>query len=524
MGLSFKDVIDINLWRPNSPAPAATGAGQSLISDLRNDITKDPYLFLLRSATVLDCYDPTTDEWLSLISPALAGTFGAGAQGVYHPSQGPRGVLAAGSTTGKVILSTALPAAVGVNQLANRGDGVGFKIRINGNAGGSSGKVEERIIVANTAGTTPTIWVDAPFVSTFIAGDAYEIHSGRIFFLNAGTLAAGMWKYYDRACNVMSGNLATASLPATVAGDSDLVALSEEYVPNSRKIGEGYIVGTGSYDGASKLCLTATAIAAGTITGQATGGDAGVLVNQYRNFCQIRIVEDTVNVTAVGQRRRIVSHTVGPSAVYTLASNWTVTPSENCKFVIENFDDYIILMTTQAAVFNYDITGNVWSTAIWAAAAAAGAAGITIAHCWGIDPDVNVNVGQGCIYRIRGGGVATIDVFDMTNGVTGTWSADIAYGHKGLTLFTTGTSGIYDPATLGGRLLHLDVNGTQRGARFDMKNRVLDAETYIRMTQGAAVVGRKMGLALAIDGTTKIGFVYKLLHTLPNLYSLAATR
>ena len=43
--------------------------------------------------------------------------------------------------------------------------------------------------------------------------------------LSAGTLAAGVWKYYDIATNSYSGNLATTNLPATINSDSNAVAL-----------------------------------------------------------------------------------------------------------------------------------------------------------------------------------------------------------------------------------------------------------------------------------------------------------
>jgi alpha-L-fucosidase 2 len=48
---------------------------------------------------------------------------GAGACPIFVPSAGPSGALAAWATTTQGALSTALPAAVGINQLANRGDG-----------------------------------------------------------------------------------------------------------------------------------------------------------------------------------------------------------------------------------------------------------------------------------------------------------------------------------------------------------------------------------------------------------------
>lgn len=181
--LGFKDIIDQPTWRPSSPLPTATAAGGAVTYDMRNDSTlRTPLNYYLASATLLYAYSPSNDEWLQLGSPALTGTFGAGAAAVFHPSQGPRGTIATGGTTTQFTLTTALPAAVAVNQLANNGNGTGgFTIRVIGNAAGSSGKIEERRIIANTAGTTPTITLESALTFSPILGDAYEILSGRVF-------------------------------------------------------------------------------------------------------------------------------------------------------------------------------------------------------------------------------------------------------------------------------------------------------------------------------------------------------
>lgn len=59
-------------------------------------------------------------------------------------------------------------------------------------------------------------------------------------------------------------------------------------------------------------------------------------------------MQDTVNPTAVGQRRNIASHTAGPSAVYTVSSNWPVQLSASAVFVIENNGDRILLWPPRA--------------------------------------------------------------------------------------------------------------------------------------------------------------------------------
>lgn len=450
---------------------------------------------------------------MSLGSPALTGTFGGGAAMVMHPTQGPRGVLAAGNTTSSVVLSTALPAAVGANQLANRGDGVGYTIRIIGNAAGSSGKVEERTIIANTGGTAPTIFLDAPLTFTPATGDSYELRSGRLYMLSAGTLAAGMFKHYDIATNSYSGNLATTNLPATVATDTSMVALSEGHVPSDSVDG---ILG---YFGA----ITSAAGNTSTTLNSTTGVLPSTLfTNEYRNF-QIRIVEDTATPTAVGQRRRISSHTSGATSVWTVGTAWTVTPSATAKFVIENDDDKILLFQNQTAVYTYNITGNTWDTSTWAAAPAAGSNGVVAAHSHGIVRDVTGNARHSFIYRLRGGNTGTIDVLDIAGAATGVWATDIAYGNRS-TLFNTGTCGAQDPITNGGRYLYLNVSGQVRHLRFDMRNRVLEPWASLAYPAGAAANGSRLVMSWLFDGAYKLGFLSAHLSTSNSFFSVALQR
>ena len=213
--------------------------------------------------------------------------------------------------------------------MANKGNSNGFKIRIIGNSAGGSGKTEMRYIVGNTGGTTPTLYLDAPLSFTPQAGDAYEIRSGRLYMLSAGTLAAGCWKYYDIATNSMSANLPSRTCPRRWAPIPVSCALDESYVPFDGDPGEGYLRQPDRHgdrrDEHHRTCGRRR---------------CGVLLNEYRNF-QIRIVQDTVTPTAVGQRRNITSHTAGASPVYTVPA-WTVTPSANAIFVIENNGDRIL--------------------------------------------------------------------------------------------------------------------------------------------------------------------------------------
>jgi hypothetical protein len=480
-------------WRFTAAPLAASAAGSCVTWDARNSVRNIPFNYVLQNATTFNAYSPGADEFIPLGSPALTGTFGAGACAVMHPTQGPRGTITTGATTTSVVLSTALPAAVAINQLANRGDGVGFTIRIIGLA---AGKTEERVIVGNTAGTAPTILLDSALTFTPASGDLYEIRSGRVYMLSAGTLAAGMFKWYDVATNSFSGNLATTNLPATVGGDSSMIALSEGLVPSDAADSTvGYLGALTSAAGNTSTNLNLV------------GAPATLFANEYRNF-QVRIVSDSTTPAAVGQRRRITSHTGGASPSFTVPA-WTTTPSATATAVIENDDDKILLFTNQAFVYTYNITANTWDTSTWAAPVAGGAGTVAcLSH--GITRDTTGYARHSFIYRLRGGAGNQIDVLDIAGAATGSWSNDIAYGNKAQT-FTTGTCGAYDPITNGGRYLYLNANGTTRHLRFDVRNRVMEPFTTNPYPVGAAIVGGRLGMAWMFDGATKVAVLSELI-------------
>ena len=286
MANTFKKVIDQLVWRQVNPAPNAHAAASSMASDLRSDLSRNPFVYQTVSNTVLNRYNIVTKAWQPMASMALAGTFGAGAASAFVPSLGLVGTIAAGATTTSVVLSTALPTAVGVNMLANRGGSgeYGFKLRIIDTV---AGKTAERYITGNTAGTTPTIQVLSSFGFTPSSGARYEIIAGRLFSLGAGTVAANIWRSFEIASNTLSTGLSTTNLPATISTDSDIMVLDEQYTPYNCSPGDGMVKGAYNYDTGvvSRYALAATAAGASTITGQATLGDAIVAANEYRNYC-----------------------------------------------------------------------------------------------------------------------------------------------------------------------------------------------------------------------------------------------
>lgn len=522
--------LDFPMWRQLAPHPSiafapVSGASNAIFTcDLRSRDYADPLIYAhCNTNSQFATYNPVTNGWEPrAFSASLGGTHTGGGLGwVFVPSQGPSGTIASGATTRSFTLTTALPAAVNLNALANRGDGKGYIIRIIGNSAGGSGKIEERRIIGNTAGSTPTITVDAPFTFTPASGDRYELLSGAIFVLSTG--ASKAFSRHDIATSTTTAALSTTNLMATVgASFNDLLPLDEQYVPYDRYPGEGFVVdGSTVYDNTSgyvKKCLTATVAAAGSITGQATGGDSSLAAHQYRNF-QIRIVEDTSTPTAVGQRRRITGHTAGPSVVYTLASNWTVTPSNTAKFVIENDNDKLLFTSgSGTTVYNYNHAANSWDTTTWAVRGATPGSGTGTFQLFGINDPTN-NARHSLIYSLRctGTGGNPVDVLDIAGGTNGTWSSfSMTSSNFSTNLVPVSSNGaIYDPFTNNGRYLYfLGPTSTQAGPlnifRLDVLNRTLEGFTPVPTTLGpnSDNVGSKLSLKLIEDGATRLSVLF----------------
>lgn len=513
----FKKGIDRMMWVSSTPAPNAHATAINLASDLRNDASRHPYIYQLVSATSLNRYNIFSKAWNLVGSPGTQ-TLAAGAAMVFAPSFAAQGTIAVGATTTSIPLTTALPASVGVNMLAGRGglNDPGYRIRI---IGFTSGKIEERTVIGNTGGTTPTLLLDTALSFTPTSSDRYELLSGRLFMLSAGVIAANSWRAFDVATNSYADRTNTNLL--TIGTDSNLLCLDEQYTPFDAKPGEGMIAGDTTIDG--RKAITATASAASTITGRATGADSAVVANEYRNF-QIRIVEDTVTPAAVGQRRIIASHTAGPSAVYTLGAAWTTQPSASAKFVIE-YPNVIILRTATTTLFTYNysdatinngtnsIAANAWSTTYFAASSGAAAQGMMWMPSTGIRPDSAKNARHSFMYCWRGGQNA-IDLFDISNTITGTWTNAITYD-GGITASST-ISGCYSPFGNEGRMFYLNsyvASQVSQIFRFDVKNRVLAPYVATDEIQaGTASIGNRMACYAAIDGTDLYDIVFLQSH------------
>lgn len=522
----FKKVIDRHAWVQVPASPNAHAAGGGLASDLRSDVSRNPFVYQLVSTAAVNRFNIVSKSWSFVYNPGLATSgVAAGSSIAFVPSFGLVGTIAAGATTTRVTLSTALPTAVGVNMLANRGGSgeYGFKLRI---IDTTAGKTAERYIVANTGGTTPAIDVQSSFGFTPATGARYEIVAGRVYTLQAGAVTATTWRSFEVASNTLA-SLTNTGLP-TIATDSDILVLDEQYTPYDNNPGDGMIKGTYNYDTGlvARYALTATGSGASSLTGQASGGDASVVANEYRNF-QIRIVEDTGTPTAVGQRRVIASHTAGASPVYTLGTAWGVTPSTSAKFVIE-LPNLMLVRTagnTTTYTYNYmdatinngtnSITSGAWSTTYFGAGPGNNALGCMWMPSWGIQPDVARNSRHSFCYFFRGAS-ANLDLLDIAGSITGTWTGAIVYDGSPGTFPTTGSCGTYAPYENEGRMFYCNLyvaSAVNQMYRFDVQNRVLVPFVGTDQIQaGTAATGKRMASYCAIDDDQNYDVILLMNH------------
>lgn len=135
---------------------------------------------------------------------------------------------------------------------------------------------------------------------------------------------------------------------------------------------------------------------------------------------------------------------------------------------------------------------------------------------FGIQPDVGRNARHSFNYFFRGG-ASTLDVLDIANTITGTWTGAITYDGSPGAFPATGSSGCYSPCDNQGRMFYMNLytaSAVNQMFRFDVQNRVLSPYTPTDFLQsGTAAVGNRMASYAAIDGTDLYDVVLLLSHT-----------
>lgn len=441
-------ILNRKEWQTMTPAITATTAGAFVISPTG---LSRKYSMLVSSATVHYLYDHYEDDWLPIASGALGGTFGAGACGA-HLAWSITYTATGGSTTTLTVNS----ATHNIN-----GNVVGDEIEfLTGTAGNIGLRRTITAIETNIGTGTITITFNAA-PNSVANNDTFMVSSGSFFVMNAGTVAANIFKRYDIATGAWS-SLTTTGLPAAWGTDGRMV------IPYIR----------------SETFDSGTATSGSTTTLVCTG--KGWANDQWINY-QVRITGGT----GVGQKSRITDNT---SDTLTFAAGATIDATST--FVIEGDANAVYLLGNNAVtMYKYSISGNSWAT-VAPTVARAGAPIAGMSADWiGTTGDTNwadiTDIKNGrYIYSLRGG-TSVIDRFDISGGTNGAgaWTA-VTY-QPSLQTFATG-----DSTEWSGQYLYIAKEGTaaipQRIYKYDLIGNTVFPFNTDWYLGGAAVLGNKM--------------------------------
>lgn len=462
-----RKILDVKRWEFLSPAPVATAAG-AFIASSRHYKQRQLYV---QAAGVAYLYLPEEDGYVVLASPALAGTFGAGACGV-------AGAWSTGTTVGATTLTATAGTTTSITTNQTLAvDLRGYSVQIVG--GPNAGEI--KTIASNTIGANAVITFTAASGSAFSASTTYRLGTPVWYVLNAGTLAANIFKKYDYATNTWTA-LQQTGLPATIGTDSKLIS-TPSWIDTAIV---SFATGTATAGGASTLTNSAKAWT----------------TNQWANY-QIRITGGT----GAGQIRSIASNT---GTVITVSSAWATTPDATSTYSIEGNDDYLYYMGSNAVtLYRYSVATNTWTTlSPTAARGAAPGAGMSGHWIYGVtEADWNVEntyLNGRYIYSFRGAAGTGLDRYDIA---LNTWE-NISTYMPGIETFTTGSKYIYYKNDI-----FTQKDATGRWFRFNVPRREQVGFGTMTYTQGAAVAGDTAFDVIYKDGATEIVYLNMILNT-----------
>lgn len=446
--------LDRKQWEMCNYAPVITTVGSFVVSSNLHD----QYQYYITGTTLAYVYDPFEDGWMSLPSPAMGGTFGAGSCGARHP-WGPRGLATAGTTTS---FTTNLNIQRNLK---------GYSVRIL--AGPNAGQTVT--IKSNTVGTNAVITIDQTMGVAFTSASEFVLLTGRVWYLNAGTQGAATFKYYCTALNTWTA-AAFANLPATIATDGRLIA-TPGYL-------EDFAIGT-----ATSATGTTLVNSAKTWT-----------VNNWANY-QVRITAGT----GAGQIRSITSNTATTLTVPT----WTITPDATSQYVIEGNSDYLYFMGNAAVtLYRYSISANTW-TVLSPAVARAGAPGAGMSGQWVYQVTDTAWLNESnylngrYIYSFRGGSTVNLDRYDIA---LNTWEA-VTYSPAFETL-PSGTSYNYAGD-------YIYIHQTVPAGRFQKYNIAesrIEPFSQLWYAQSTIHLGDRLFDVVVTEGATKLRWLYVITH------------
>lgn len=475
--VNLRKILDRKVWESCTPSPTASAAGHFVVSTPSG--WPVPMSLFVQGTATHYLYLVEEDAYLDITTGAL-GAVAAGSCGTFHP-YGPTGTASAGSST---TITTTLTAVADLSR---------FKIRITAGTGAG----QERTIDYNTIGANSVVTVTSAWDVTPDNTSVYLILSGRFYCLGA-TGAAVVWKYYDYATNAWTTR-------STTSGPAAAWATSGRALASSGSLGSPVATGTATAGGATTL----------------TNSGKSWATNQWANS-QVRITAGT----GAGQVRTINSNT---GTALTVSAAWGTNPDATSVYAIEGNDDWIWVIGNNAVtLLRYAIngiagltattaqaTGDTWVTVSpGVARSGTAAAGCGWSRISGSDDprftDESAILNGRRIYSFRGGGVSTLDYYDIA---ANSWTSGVSYGNANVT-FTTGSDYCDDDG-----MIYIIKEATGRFFKFDVVGNTLWPHTTLQYTQGAAVAGDgKIFLHCYEDGATTICWLYNFRHTGTELF------
>ena len=452
-------------WENRTPCPTNSTAGSFITAD-KYDLLNGSKAFYVQSASVIYMYEGDEDSWIQLPASGLGGVFGAGACGEF------RALGAMGGTFNQTVTAGGVASLTTNKTIVRSLSGMRIRV-ISGTGLGFDGTV-----ISNTLGANSVITTSG---GTFSSDTVFQLFSGSLWFITAGTVGFGV---YDRATNTWTSR-SVVGLPAWGT--------------------DGQLIST---IGSVKEFITGTATAGASTTLTHSGKTWGT--NMWSNY-QIRIKSGT----GAGQIRTITSNT---GTVITVSTTWAINPDSTSTYAIEGNGDFMYLLGNNAVtLYRYTISTNSWAT-LTPIAARAGVMGAGGTASWidsvqGWDNETLINHNQAgtifkqngrYIYSFRGAGVSTLDVYDIA---ANTWVSGLPYGNQQET-FTTGTH----CCDLDGNV-YIQKENTGRFFKFDVGRNLLISLSTNVTPQGAVLTGNRMFILPYIDGATEINFLYSVIHT-----------
>lgn len=478
MALTQKNIAGVHSkqFEQLTPAPVATSAGSFTVAE--DHTGRSNLVLFMSSATVHYLWHNDEQGWTQIPSGALAGTFGAGACGQYHPWSIVYTATGGSTTTVTVALNTH-----NINGLA-----VGKTIEFLNSSNIGLRRTVTEIRTGGVAGNTITLTLDTALPNAVANTNTFRLTTGRFFVLNAGTLASGSFRSFDLGTMAWQASHTITGLPATWGTDGSLELAYSFDTPFA----------TGTAESATGTTLTDSDKSWGT--------------NQWVNST-IRITGGT----GVGQTRVITANT----ATQVTVATWTTNPDATSTYEIEGDENFLYLVGNNAVtMYKYNISANTWATV----APTAARGGAPVAGCslnWigktgntGLDNESNIFAGR-YLYSFRGGGTATLDRFDIAGGTAGagTWEA---INYIGTETFASGSHYVSK-----GRYIYIQKDATNRFFKYSVRGNYLEPLSTNLYPNGAAVIGNRMWVwSYQESGVEKVAWLYCLGQTLTVLHRI----